>query len=436
MPCGATANCVDSRCDVFAWSGGRASGSGLAASPWLDDAVIAADALGGVYLAHSAARGGAELTAYEPSGVTRWSSAFSTFSGGVRGITMLGADTVVFATTFEGSWRSGATSYTSAGLSDVAVVALSVSDGSIRWTTVLGGVGSESAGGIAASADGTRIAVAVHSRGTMTVGGVAIGSRSEGDLVLVTLEAVDGRSITGQRFGGDGTETDTRLAVDAAGNFFIAGLAGAGIDFGAGTSGGIATGYLASLAPDFSHRFTTLIPAESIDGIAVNTIGVYVSGTITRSTTFAPGFSVDPGFDDAVFALGVDVRGSVTWVTPLVAGSVPRGGSAIAASETAIYFAATFSGRLETGVVSSGSYDVLLATLSVGGRFVQLRTDGGDDDERATSVARGGRILAVAGRYRSAWDTTSSLPPSARLATRPPVPTGGSHVFVVAERLD
>ncbi len=74
--------------------------------------------------------------------------------------------------------------------------------------------------------------------------------------------------------------------------------------------------------------------------------------------------------------------------------------------------------------------DIALVDLSTSGTRLRVRTAGSRSDDRATSVAVGGTMLAVAGRYVALWDPATTLPAS------PPAPASLSNVFVVGMRLD
>ena len=118
---------------------------------------------------------------------------------------------------------AGAFDTTRSGPSDVFVTKLDPSGSSLLYSTLLGGTGIDLAGGIAVGPGGTVFVTGNGSTGYPTTAGAYAGTF--GKPVFVTkLDAAGGALLYSTRFGGFLIDdTSESIAVDAAGNAYIAG---------------------------------------------------------------------------------------------------------------------------------------------------------------------------------------------------------------------
>lgn len=130
--------------------------------------------------------------------------------------------------------------------------------------------------------------------------------------------------------GGPGADEARQLAVDAAGNVYVAGVFTGSLDADPGpasvmlTSAGDADIFLAKYAPDGSVVWAWSIggaSADHVNAVAVDLQGnVYVAGGFAGQLDFEPGegdASVDAGGERHGFVARYSEAGALVWVTPL-----------------------------------------------------------------------------------------------------------------------
>jgi hypothetical protein len=121
---------------------------------------------------------------------------------------------------FTGTASIGNTTLTSAGGEDVAVAKLDVS-GTVLWARSFGGSGNEEPGGIAVDSAGN-VYLAGFFEGTAAFGGTTLTSAGGDDVFVAKLTSA-GTVSWAKRLGGSGRDWDYDLAVDRSGNVYLAG---------------------------------------------------------------------------------------------------------------------------------------------------------------------------------------------------------------------
>lgn len=143
---------------------------------------------------------------------------------------------------------------------------------------------------------------------TAFTGGVTIGEtvfKSTGtgdDLLLAALDHKGGGLLWGRAFGGDGFQDEAGVAVDAAGNIYIAGNFTAGLNLGAGfayTSVGSYDTFIAKLDP-MGQTVKVIVAGDAlsqrIERLAIDEEGnLFVAGTFTGALTFPKGPTMNAG---------------------------------------------------------------------------------------------------------------------------------------------
>jgi len=116
------------------------------------------------------------------------------------------------------------------------------------------------------------------------------------DIIVAVVDATTGSVIWGHQFGGTGDQACTAIAMDSAGNVYIAGTYNGDLDFGGGqafasvAASGLALPYVAVLAA--SDGIVTQAKTwgasgnSAINGIAVDSSSVYIGGALNASMSF------------------------------------------------------------------------------------------------------------------------------------------------------
>jgi hypothetical protein len=132
--------------------------------------------------------------------------------------------------------------------------------------------------------------------GEVTVGGMSFQSTGAGDdLILAALDPKGGL-VWGRAFGGDGVQDEAGVAVDAAGNIYVAGNFTTGLNLGAGfayTSAGGYDVFVAKLDP-MGQTVKVIVAGDAmgqrIERLAIDEEGnLFVAGTFTGALTFPNG---------------------------------------------------------------------------------------------------------------------------------------------------
>lgn len=161
-------------------------------------------------------------------------------------------------------------------------------------------------GGIAVASDGT-IYVAGTFSGTATIGGAVSVSHGDVDVFLAGYDPTGAWVGFTRTYGGSGSDGVDALALDASGNFYLAGSFQGTVDFdpGAGThlvigmgTGGAADGYVLSLTPAGDFRWVDPLSASIAgsgnfgitNGLSLASDGtVWAVGRFYGTVNFGPG---------------------------------------------------------------------------------------------------------------------------------------------------
>jgi hypothetical protein len=219
------------------------------------------------------------------------------------GSTVYGAGWFEQTTTFNG------TQLTSAGGRDVFLARFNTFTGAVDLMKQYGGTGREEASS-AASSSGTLIVAGMFDD-TLAFGGNTKPITSVGalDLWVAKLDA-SGDGVWAARFGGTGDDRDPKLAIDAAGDIYVAGSFQNQVAFGAVNliSNGLADIFVAKLhGNDGSVVWAVSLGSVNNDGvgdIAVDAAGhvvivASVGGAIDGGTSLGGVDSVVASFDSA-----------------------------------------------------------------------------------------------------------------------------------------
>ena len=210
-----------------------------------------------------------------------------------------------------------------------------------------------------------------------------------------------GKHIWSMRFGDYGGQYARDLAVDVAGNVFIAGNFNGTIDFGGGplTSNGMLWDiYVAKFGPDGSHIWSKSFGDDKhqfVRSIAVDPSGnAIITGAFLGSINFGGGAltSTTPSFED-VFVAKFGPGGSHIW-SKKFGDANPQFGTAVAADPWGnIFVTGDFQGSISFGgdpFVSDGGSDIFVAKLTPGGVHRWSKHYGNPYDQYSRAIAADG----------------------------------------------
>ncbi len=263
-----------------------------------------------------------------------------------------------------------------------------------RWASGFGDAGSQFARSVAV--DGARnVIVAGHFNGTVNFGGDDLVCAGGRDVFVAKFDS-SGTHLWSKRFGGGSEETVQGVAVDYAGNVYLAGYTEGSIDFGGGpltTAGGRDVflakldrngGYLrAALFGDASHQQANALALDS-NGNPV------IVGMFSSSVTFG----VDPltsagGWD--VFVAKFDSDGNHVWSKGFGNG-VSQYATAVGIDRSGgVIVAGYFEGSIDFGggaLTSAGGEDIYVAKFDKDGNHLWSKRFGdGSTQQQAWGVA-------------------------------------------------
>mgnify|MGYP001549565312 CR=1 FL=1 len=196
-----------------------------------------------------------------------------------------------------GNAELGGTKQKNRGGAD-AFVASYDKDGTHRWSTSFGGTQNDR--GVRAEVHGETLYVTGRAIGPVDFGAGPVAGGSSHDAHLVSLKAADGSINWGKLFGDSGNDFGMGLAVDGAGNVYLAGSFNGTVDFGAGalTSKGQGDVMAVAFKPDGTAIWSKRFGGASNDlgnDIAVTPNGNvcltgYVEGDADVGDDSKPGF--------------------------------------------------------------------------------------------------------------------------------------------------
>lgn len=324
-----------------------------------------------------------------------WQWAKSTGSSGKDAFTAVGrnstGDFIFTAGYFSNSMILGPSVLTSAGGTDV-IVARYHPTGAPIWSLRFGGTGNDAATSLAIDGGGN-VYVAGSFENRMIFGTDTLTSAGGTDIFIAKYSS-GGNYLWAKRAGGPGNDIANAVAVDAAGNVFIAGAFSDSVRFG-----NLAWMYSAGSSDMFIAQYTYLgvvqwsaraggIGNDFITALAVNSSGLYTAGSFTDSLTVGADMLKSSGNTD-IFLAKFSTSGSPQWARKAggiasdaantialdIAGNVLIGGKV---GDSAIF------GSITTG--RYGGQDGFIAQYTSSGGAQWARIMGGAGDDNVTSI--------------------------------------------------
>jgi len=374
---------------------------------------MAIDGSGNVYVAGTSnATWGSPIRAYSALNDTfvakldgAGSMVWNTFLGGsggdgCNGIATDSSGNVYVTGMSSSTWGSPLRSYSS-GLD--AFVARLDSSGGLTWNTFLGGSGADVGACIAVDATGSPFIT-----GQSNVSwGSSIRAHTPGSYdALVAKLGSDGTLLWHTFLGASGGDWGTGLAVDGAGNAYVAGTSSA--SWGSPILPySYADAFAAKIAADGSLSWNTFLGGTGTDaayGVAVDGSGsAFIVGqsTATWGSPQRPYTSLDDAF---VVKLASD--GSLAWITFLGGSATDHGHVVAVHSGGGITVAGYSTGTWGSPArpYTASTYDGFAARLAGDGSLIWNTFLGGTGDDRGYGVVvDGGGSTCVAGPSTETW---------------------------------
>jgi hypothetical protein len=295
-----------------------------------------------------------------------------------------------------------------------------------------GSSGSNQASGVAVDSAGD-----VYITGSFT-GGVDFGdgpltSAGSLDVFVVKLDA-NGAYRWAKRFGDQGNQWSTAIAVDNAGHVLITGALAGTVDFGGGplTSVGQSDVFVVKLDADGNHLWSRRFGDASDQiglGVATDPGGnVILMGSIMGTADFGGGPLTSTG-TNAVFVAKLDPNGNHVWSQRFGDAGAYDGEAVATDADGNVILAGAFTGAVDFGgglLASAGDRDIFVTKLDPSGAYLWAKRYGDAADQRARFVATdaAGNVV-ITGMVTGQADFSGGLIPSGLLTS-----AGGQDIFV------
>lgn len=313
---------------------------------------------------------------------------------------------------FQGSLAFVPPGLSSAGASDVFLVKLDPK-GNHLWSKQFGDATGQHASDIAIDASDNVIVVGGF-EGIINFGGANLTSVGNEDIFVAKLSPA-GDHVWSKRLGNSLNDSVAAVAVDQAGNVFLAGGFLGAIDFGTGTvtSAGARDIYVVKLGAangvtSFTRTAGDSLGQDAVD-IAVDSQGnVIVAGDFAGTVNFGAGNLVSDGVRN-VFLARYDNAGSLSWAKTFAGPGEEYATSVVVdPSSNAVVLTGTFTSTILLGgatLATAGQSDIFLAKLTSGGNHVWSKGYGSTSGENGPRVAVGtaGQVV-MSGRIYGSID--------------------------------
>jgi hypothetical protein len=272
------------------------------------------------------------------------------------------------------------------------------------WSGSFGDANAQYAGVIATDASGSVI-IAGNFRGTVDFGGGALASAGDYDIYVAKLGS-SGAHIWSKRFGDASQQVAQGIAVDAAGNVFVAGYFEGTIDFGGGalTSAGLRDVYIAKFASDGSYIWSKRFgdaSYQAANALALDSYGnVVITGVFMGTVDFGGGALTGAGGWD-IFMAKFDSNGTHLWSKRFGDGSHQYAPAVAIDASSNVIVAGYFQGAVDFGggaLTSAGGEDIYVAKFDSGGAHLWSKRIGDANDAQeawAVAVDASGNVIVT-----------------------------------------
>jgi hypothetical protein len=296
--------------------------------------------------------------------------------------------------TLRGSATIGTTALTAKAESDVYVTKVDAK-GAFSWTRAASGKPRVSAGSIAVDSAGNSYITGSFS-GSVSFGSHQLNSSAVDnyDIYVAKLDPQGAFLWARSVSGGGQFDLGAAVAVDGAGNAYVAGRFGGTVDFGGKvlTSAGYSSAYVAKLSPQGAFLWVRASAGGAGDravGLAVDAAGKStVTGRFRNKIDLGGSSLAAKSTGEEVFIARLNSSGVVDWVV----GPGARGTGMAAAVDSAgnSYVTGTFRFTATFGTISltsKGNEDIYVTKLGPTGKTLWASSMGGTDNDVVAGIA-------------------------------------------------
>ena len=320
-------------------------------------------------------------------------------SGGI--LAMDSQDNIIAAGSFSGTVQLGTTTLVSAGMRDLFVAKISSQNGDVIWVKQFGGIGNDSADGVAVDSANEIYVVGQYESPSIDFGGGALDTKGFRSGFLVKL-TTNGSHVWSRSLRSSGSTNDSAWALGVSVN--ATGVAMTGYYSGSMTISGTTLTSVDS-ADIFAAKFTTDgagVWAKSFGkslydfgrDVAIDSSGnVVIVGSFQGSLTFPAG-TLDAGSDTAVLLLKLASADGAPLVSKRFGSTTMRSEAFAVAVDNSdnIFVAGGFWGSGDFGgttpLTTTKQQDAFLAKYSPAGAYLWAKSFGGTGDvESAVSMS-------------------------------------------------
>jgi hypothetical protein len=348
------------------------TGISVAVTPQ-DEVVVGGDfagtlVIGGVTLT-SQGQTDVFVAKFDPTGNPIWARSFGDPSAQTVGGVAIGPSGEVLVTgTFAGTISTTVGALTSAGGTDVFLLALDSALGTPTMAQRFGGAGAQL--GVSVDASPAGIALAMGNSGAMSIGGIPLASSGGSDVVLAELDT-NYSPLFAVSFGDASNQAAADVAIDDVGEIVATGTFAGAMNFG-GTilsNGGTSSMFLARLSVNGTPLWAKAFGGSQVAdarAVALDPFGgILLTGAYSGVVDFGGGpFLAGSGLDAVVAKY--DALGNHVWSRQ--AGSMlGQTGEDIVGDAASVFVAGTFETFIDFGsgpVNSAGGNDIFLAALA------------------------------------------------------------------------
>jgi hypothetical protein len=283
-----------------------------------------------------------------------------------------------------------------------AFVAKFSASGAHLWDRIIGTEALDKGQAVAIAPNGDVVVAGMTSSYLDLGDGVLQPIKGAGDAFVATYRGSDGAFVRGRTFGSTGNDVARGVAVDSAGDVFVAGNFAGTADFGGGptTAAGGSTdldAFVAKYSPTGAFAWAKTIGGagfDSANAVAVDAAGnVRVAGKIGYPGTSGSTMLTSTGGNDA-FVAELTSAGAVQWAKNY-GGTADDEAMAIAsdgAGNAAVVgtFQGTNASFGGSPLTAAGLKDAFVMRVSPAGVFQWAIAKGGAGDDAATGIALDG----------------------------------------------
>lgn len=286
--------------------------------------------------------------------------------------------------------------------------------GKYFWSFIAGDTEAQRGWAVAVDAE-DNVVVAGDIRGSAKFGNQTAASNGAKDIVVGKLDK-GGEPSWVRRWGDMGEQQANGVAVDKAGNVFVAGWIDGSVNFGNGvlTSKGLSDMFVVMLDPNGEVQWSKTFGDSGDDelyDIAVDkaTGNLLVTGSFSDVVDFGKGKTASAGGTDGVVLMLDPGDGHALWVTPFGNAGANFGWRVTSDSSGNALVAGYGDGGVinfgDGSVGGLGMNDAYLVKLDPNGALAWTKVLGGASDDFAYEVAAGpDDEVVVAGTFRASGD--------------------------------